>query len=82
MSEQYGIDIFAEIFPVQLGALPRLFSYKLDIRGGDFSTIGGKLSYRLRKKFPGHWIWTRRSKVRRVGAGVVLICLVGGNVTI
>lgn len=58
MSEQYGIDMFVEIFPVQLDALPRLFTYKLDIRGGDFSTIGGKLSYRLRKRFPGHWVWT------------------------
>ena len=57
MSEQYGIDIFAEVFPVQLSALPRLFPYKLDIRSGDFSTIGGKLSYRLRKRFPGHWVW-------------------------
>jgi len=58
MSEQYDIDMFTEIFPVQLDALPRLFAYKLDIRGGDFSTVGGKLSYRLRKRFPGHWVWT------------------------
>lgn len=58
MSEQYDIDMFTEIFPVQLGVLPRLSAYKLDIRGGDFSTVGGKLSYRLRKRFPGHWVWT------------------------
>ena len=50
--------IFTEVFPVQLDTLPQLFAYKLDVVGGDISTIGGKLSYRLRQKFPGHWVWT------------------------
>ncbi|HWR26443.1 MAG TPA: Piwi domain-containing protein [candidate division Zixibacteria bacterium] len=50
-------QIFTEIFPVLTTALPKLFAYRLDAGGQDTSTIGGKLSYRLRKKFKGHWVW-------------------------
>ncbi len=49
---------FVELFPVQTIALPKLFAYRLDVGGEDVSTIGGKLSYRLRKTFKGHWVWT------------------------
>lgn len=49
--------LFAEIFPIKTNALPPLFSYRLDVNGGDYSTIGGKLSYRLKKSFEGHWAW-------------------------
>jgi hypothetical protein len=53
-----GIELFAEVFPVCIPKIPRLFAYGLIVKGGDLSTIGGKLSYRLRRKFPGHWVWT------------------------
>lgn len=47
-----------EIFAVDQSKLPRLTAYRPEIRGGDRSTVGGKLSYRLRRKFPGHWVWS------------------------
>ena len=58
MNVSQETEVFTEIFPVRTSEIPRLFGYNLQVRGGDFSTIGGKLSYRLRKKFPGHWVWT------------------------
>jgi hypothetical protein len=58
MNVSQGTEVFTEIFPVRTSEIPRLSGYNLQVRGGDFSTIGGKLSYRLRKKFPGHWVWT------------------------
>ena len=58
MNVSQGTEVFTEIFPVRKSEIPRLFGYNLQVRGGDFSTIGGKLSYRLRKKFSGHWVWT------------------------
>lgn len=49
--------LFTEIFPVKRENLPILYAYRLDARGDDFSTIGGKLAYRLKRLFPGHWAW-------------------------
>jgi hypothetical protein len=54
----HNLQVFTEIFPVLTTALPKLFAHKLDAGGQDSSTIGGKLSYRLRRKFKGHWVWT------------------------
>lgn len=51
-------QIFTEIFPINTSEIPTLSAYRLDIRGSDASTIGGKLSYRLKKTFNGHWVWT------------------------
>lgn len=51
-------QLFVEVFPIQTSTLPRIFAYKIDTGGGDASTIGGKLAYRLRRKFKGHWVWT------------------------
>lgn len=58
MNAKHNLQIFAEVFPVQTTTLPQLLAYKLDVGGGDVNTIGGKLSYRLRKKLQGHWVWT------------------------
>jgi hypothetical protein len=55
--------IFIEVFPVRTEAFPKLFAYRLDTQGGDVSTIGGKLAYRLRRTFPGYWVWTSRRVV-------------------
>lgn len=49
--------LFTEIFPVRADALPELSSYTLETNGGETSTIGGKLAYRLKHTFPGHWAW-------------------------
>ena len=58
MSEQANAQtLFTEIFPVKEPSLPALSAYRLEIRGGDNSTIGGKLAYRLKKTFSGHWAW-------------------------
>jgi len=50
--------LLVDVFPIRVECVPRLVAYKLDISGGDLSTIGGKLSYRLRRKFGKHWVWT------------------------
>jgi len=52
------LKVNVEIFAVDQNKLPKLTVYTPEIRGGDRSTVGGKLSYRLRRKFPGHWVWT------------------------
>src|SRR5882724_2861274 len=51
------MTIFTEVFPVVPAALPKLFAWRLDLQGGDYATIGGKLSYRLRGAMSGHWVW-------------------------
>lgn len=51
--------VFTEVFPVEVKSLPIISTYKFDISGNaDITTIGGKLSYRLRAKFGGRWVWT------------------------
>ncbi len=50
--------LFVEIFPIRIEKIPSLFAYKVSISSGDLATIGGKLSYRLRRKFGQHWVWT------------------------
>ncbi len=49
--------LITEIFRVVTDELPPLYSYVLDINGGDAATIGGKLAYRLKRTFHGHWVW-------------------------
>lgn len=57
------LNIFTEVFPVQLKSLPTLTLYKLKVSGSDPSDeIGGTLSYRLQKKFGGHWKWDKEKK--------------------
>ena len=58
MNVAQGIKVFTEIFPIRVPEMPRLFAYNLQVKGGDLSTIGGTLSYRLRRKFSGHRVWT------------------------
>ncbi|MHC4619373.1 MAG: Piwi domain-containing protein [Planctomycetota bacterium] len=50
--------ISSEFFPVQTGKLPRLYGYRIIAGDGNTNAIGGKLSYRLRKSFPGRWVWS------------------------
>jgi hypothetical protein len=50
--------VFTEVFPIRAEAIPTLYAYQLVMGGGDNSTIGGKLSYRLRRVLGGHWVWT------------------------
>ncbi len=57
------LTIFTEIFPVQLEKLPNLTLYQLKVSGSvPLDEIGGKLSYRLQKKFGGHWKWDDEKK--------------------
>ncbi|MGQ9744349.1 MAG: Piwi domain-containing protein [Candidatus Bathycorpusculaceae bacterium] len=59
MNRSTNLEIFTEVFPVQIEDVPKLSSYILDIQSRrDAPIIGGKLSYRLRKKYAGHWVWT------------------------
>ncbi|MFW9890522.1 MAG: hypothetical protein ACFFER_20300, partial [Candidatus Thorarchaeota archaeon] len=48
---------FTEIYPIQEKHIPELTAYSLDLSGGEAKIIGGKLSFRLRKKFGGHWFF-------------------------
>ncbi len=46
--------IAIDIFPVEKAAVPTINTYELDTSGNKIS-ISGKLAYRLRKEFGGHW---------------------------
>lgn len=51
--------IFSEFLPINTAKLPQLFAYTLTIGDSNLAnTIGGKLSYRLKKSFQGNWVWT------------------------
>lgn len=52
------VALLVEIFPAKVESIPPLVAYRLNTNGGDLATIGGKLSYRLRRKFGKHWVWT------------------------
>jgi hypothetical protein len=50
--------VTTEIFPIRPEALPLFTAYQPLVRNGDFSTVAGKLSFRLQKAFSGHWVAT------------------------
>lgn len=49
-------DLFVEIFPIKLDAIPPLVAYSV-LYEGETLPSPGKLAYRLNKTFPGHWVW-------------------------
>jgi hypothetical protein len=54
-----NIHLFAEVFPVDEGAIPGLAAYGL-VWDGDLTKLGAlaeKLVPRLQKAFGGHWLW-------------------------
>lgn len=52
------IDLFTEIFPLELSALPPLAAYRLEVDvDGDLPTIGAALAERLMRAYPGQWWW-------------------------
>lgn len=51
-----GNYIFTEVFKINNSINGKLKAHSLDQRGIP-SKIGGKLSYQLRNKFKGHWVW-------------------------
>lgn len=58
-------DLYIEIFPINTSLIDRLqkelSAYRLIVsQGNDVSAIGGKLSYRLKNNFSGHWYWGKR----------------------
>lgn len=58
MASEAKRTLFVELFPIHPRAVPDLSAYRLEIGGGNLSTIGGKLSYRLRRTLGGHWVWS------------------------
>ncbi len=52
------MELSTEVFPIRTQTLPTLTAYQVDVGDGDVYRVGGKLSYRLRKAFPGRWVWT------------------------
>ncbi|MFQ5950864.1 MAG: Piwi domain-containing protein [Candidatus Geothermarchaeales archaeon] len=52
------MELSTEVFPIRTEALPELSAYRVDVGDGEAYRVGGKLSYRLRKAFPGRWAWT------------------------
>ena len=55
-----GPRLLVELFPLKLECLPPLFAYQLDLGSGDANTVGGKLGFRARRIFGGHWAWAGR----------------------
>ena len=51
-------NLFTEIFPVNVEALPELTAYQLKVSSSDnVDEIGYTLGYRLKTRFRGHWYW-------------------------
>ncbi len=51
--------LFAEVFPVKLDRIKNVKVYELkSTNNQNLPTAGGKLSYRLRREFGSHWVWT------------------------
>ena len=59
MTTQVSLNTSVEMFPIRLEIMPKLTAYRLSTSGGVIAAMGGKLSYRLKRTFPGHWTWTR-----------------------
>lgn len=52
------MTLFAEIFPINLDAIPPLTIYKLATTGSrQINEVGRKLKYRLEGRFKRHWHW-------------------------
>ena len=47
----------ADFFPIQSDRLPQLYAYRI-VGDDNVNTVGGKLSYRLRKNLSGNWVWS------------------------
>lgn len=53
-----GQNLFVEVFPLLESAIKPLTAYALEIEGSRAAgEIGGRLAYRLRQSYPGHWVW-------------------------
>lgn len=58
-------QMFSEVFPIQLGALPPVTAYRLTYANAESVSeraqldrkMGGKLTYRLRSALGGTWVW-------------------------
>jgi len=52
-------DLFVEIFPVVQEAMPILVAYHLEaeVEGAALNRLCGRLAARLRKAYPGAWLW-------------------------
>lgn len=54
---------FTEVFPVDTTKLPPFFAYELNIKGEDASAIGRSLTYHLKRRLGGHWVWVNNRLV-------------------
>ena len=59
-------EITVEVFPVETRFLPTLHAYSVEVKGYDSSMIAGKLAYRMKKAFHGHWVWSNNRIVADV----------------
>ena len=50
--------LLAEVFRIDPRQVPNLHGYEVEVSGGQASTVGGRLCYRLSKVLGGHWVWT------------------------
>ena len=56
--------LFSDFFPIQTDKLPPLYAYEIIGLGGDKKdSVGGKLSYRLRKMLSGNWVWSNHKLI-------------------
>jgi len=47
--------VISEFYHVNTDKFGKIYSYEIEISGGKVQKIGGKLAYRLRSEFGGHW---------------------------
>ncbi|PHV64268.1 Piwi domain-containing protein [Cyanobacterium aponinum] len=57
------MELFTEIFPIQLKSLPKFSTYSIaTITSENKDKVGRKLQYQLQKNFSGHWYWDKVNK--------------------
>ncbi|OKH17363.1 Piwi domain-containing protein [[Limnothrix rosea] IAM M-220] len=55
-----SLTLFAEILPIDVTALPQLFTYQINFTGqADRNQVARKLQYRLLTAFRGYWVWSK-----------------------
>ena len=43
-----------DMFPINVGVLPKIYVYEIETSENK-NSISGKLAYRMKKEFKGHW---------------------------
>lgn len=58
-NNQPSQEYFVEVFPIKEDALPKLYTYEVEISAKNPEFIARKLAYRMRLNSGGVWVWTQ-----------------------